>query len=64
MARKSVAVKDVVPLNRGEINKQLTYLTKTLKKGIETALLSEDPGKAVAFQQQALVIVEGKRKFL
>ena len=53
-----------VPLNRGEINKQLTYLTKTLKKGIETALLCEDPGKAVAFQQQALVVVEGTRKFL
>ena len=64
MARKSIAVKDVVPLNRGEINKQLTYLMKTLKKGIEMALLDEDPGKVVAFQQQALVIVEGKRNFL
>ena len=66
MSRKSVGVQDIVPLNRGKINRKLRFLAKNIRKGLEASLIEENLGKTIFFLQEALtgVIGEDDKYFL
>ena len=57
--RKSVAVGDIVPLNRGKIIRDLDFTENNIAKGIEALVLDNDAGKTLPFQQQALLATKG-----
>ena len=61
MARKSIPVKDIVPLNREKLSRKLGFVKKNLQKGIEVGLIDEDLNRSIFFQQEALAAVKGKK---
>ena len=62
-ARKSVAVGDVVPLNRENISRDLSFVVKNIKHGLE-AVNRDSAAESLPFFQQALQYAEGKVKNL
>ena len=61
-ARKSAAVGDIVPLDRGKINRKLLFVQKNMQKSLHLGLVEQSLDRSIFFQQQALVGVKGKTK--
>ena len=56
-----MAVGDVVPLNRGNISRDLSFIIKNIKHGLE-AVNRENAAESLLFFQQALQCAEGTFK--
>ena len=63
-ARKSAAVGDIVPLDRGKIYRKLLFVQKNLQKSLELGLVEQSLDRSIFFQQQVLGAVKGKRQMI
>ena len=61
-ARKSAAVGDIVPLDRGKIYRKLLFVQKNMQKSLHLGLVEQSLDQSIFFQQQALAGVKGKTK--
>ena len=63
-ARKSAAVGDIVPLDRGKIYRKLLFAQKNLQKSLELELVEQSLDQSIFFQQQALGAAKGKGQMI